>query len=188
MERVMTAANSNNPVGQDVAPFGGPTNWLLDPAATTAAFSSKTMWGLVTVRGRFSQVAGSGEILADGSGRGRLQIGAASLDTKNRKRDEHLRSADFFNATDHPQIIVDIAQATLADSGSAQVTGTLTVAGTTKPLSVTATLSEAGEQAITLAAETDIDRADFGMTWNRAGMVKGKAHVSVVARFVKSPS
>lgn len=182
----MTTANSNNPVGLDAAPLGGPAKWQLDPAATTVAFSNKTMWGLVTVRGTFSQVAGSGEILADGSGRGRLEIGAASVDTKNRKRDEHLRSADFFNAADHPQIIVDIARATLAGSGSAEVTGTLTVAGTTKPLSVTATVIDATDQAITLSAETDIDRADFGMTWNQAGMLKGAAHISVLARFVKS--
>jgi polyisoprenoid-binding protein YceI len=67
-------------------------------------------------------------------------------------------------------------------------TGTLTVAGQTRPLSLTATISETTEQAITLRAEADIDRADFGMGWNRIGMISGPAHVSVVARYVRTPA
>ena len=56
------------------------------------------MWGLVTVRGGFGELAGSAEIVPGGAARGRLEIGAASLNTKNAKRDRHLASADFFNA------------------------------------------------------------------------------------------
>jgi polyisoprenoid-binding protein YceI len=178
----MTTANADNPVQ------AGPSSWVLDPAATTAAFSHKTFWGLATVRGTFREVAGSGAILADGTGRGRLEIAAASLDTKNPQRDNHLRSADFFNAAEHPQIIIDIASATLRDSDSVDVTGTLTAAGKTKPITVAARLSEATGQAVTLTAEADIDRADFGMTWNRGGMLKGPAHVTVVTRFVPAAS
>jgi polyisoprenoid-binding protein YceI len=43
-------------------------------------------------------------------------------------------------------------------------------------------------QAVTLTAEADIDRADFGMTWNRGGMLKAPAHVTIAARFVKAAS
>jgi polyisoprenoid-binding protein YceI len=184
----MTTANRNetSPADRPVAAPGGPSSWVLDPAGTTAEFSNKSMWGLVTVRGTFSQVAGSGETLADGSGRGRLEIGAASLDTKNRKRDDHLRSADFFSAAEHPLIVVDITRANPVNSGSAEASGTLTIAGTVRPLAVTAKVTEATDRAVTLAAEADVDRADFGMTWNRASMLTGKAHVSVVARFVKA--
>ena len=70
------------------------------------------MWGLVTVRGAFGELAGSAEILAGGAARGRLEIGAASLNTKNAKRDKHLASADFFNAADHPSIVADLTSAT----------------------------------------------------------------------------
>ena len=86
------------------------------------------MWGLVTVRGAFGELAGNAEILPGGAARGRLEIGAASLDTKNAKRDRHLASADFFNAADHPLIVADLASATRTGDRVA-VTGTLTVAG-----------------------------------------------------------
>lgn len=173
------------------APTGSPTSWQLDPHGSSVTFTHKHTWGLHTVQGRFTRVTGSGEILADGSGRGRLAIDASSLDTKNSQRDTHLRSKAFFNTDEHPQIIVDITTATrkggagAADAAeAAEATGSLTVAGITRPVTVRAQLVEATGEAVTLTAETDISRADFGMTWNFAGIVRGPAHVRVVARFV----
>jgi polyisoprenoid-binding protein YceI len=144
------------------------------------------MWGLVTVRGAFGELAGSAEILAGGAGRGRLEIGAASLNTKNAKRDKHLASADFFNAADHPSIVADLASATRTGDRVA-VQGTLTVAGVTRPLSFTATLVDVTPAAFTLQAEgVVVDRADFGSTWNQLGMLRGPSTVDVVARFTRS--
>ena len=168
--------------------LAGPASFQLDPGASSVSISHKTIWGLVTVRGQFQQLRGTAEIGADGSAHGRLEIGTASLDTKNRKRDEHLRSADFFNATEHPQIVVDLNQASLRGGASVAAEGTLTVAGKTLPLALTADLAEATDQGLTLRAETQIERADFGLKWNQLGMIKGAAQVSVVARFVKVPA
>jgi polyisoprenoid-binding protein YceI len=170
--------------GQSTA-LSDPASYQLDPAASTATFSHKTFWGLATVRGRFSDFNGTAEILADGSAHGRLEIGTASLDTKNRKRDEHLRSADFFHGAAHPKIIVDVTRAVTSDGTNVQADGTLTVAGRTRPLTLTAQISEATGQAITLTADAEIDRADFGMTWNQLGMLTAPARVHVVARFVR---
>ncbi|HTZ91199.1 MAG TPA: YceI family protein [Streptosporangiaceae bacterium] len=166
--------------------YAGPASFQLDPAASTVSITHKTIWGLVTVRGSFSKLSGSAEILPDGSGRGRIEIDAASIDTKQRKRDEHLRSKDFFNAGEHPQIVVDLPTATRQGEDSVTTTGTLTAAGQSRPLTVTARITQATDQAITLTAEADIDRTDFGMRWNQLGMITGKAHASVVARFVRS--
>ena len=84
----------------------------LDPARSSVSLRSKTMWGLVTpCAARSRELAGSAEILPGGAARGRLEIGAASLDTKNAKRDRHLASADFFNAADHPSIVADLTSA-----------------------------------------------------------------------------
>lgn len=163
-----------------------PASYQLDPGASTVTFSHKTFWGLATVRGGFSDLSGAAEIRADGSAHGRLEIGSASLNTKNRKRDEHLRSADFFHAATHPKITVDVTQAATSDGSSVQASAALTVAGRTRPLTLTARISEATDQAITLTADAEIDRADFGMTWNQLGMLKGPAQVHVAARFVKS--
>jgi polyisoprenoid-binding protein YceI len=163
----------------------GPGTWALDAAHSSAAFRHKTIWGLGTVRGTFSDLAGSAQILTDGSARGRLDIGAASLNTKNAKRDTHLKSADFFNAQAHPRIVVEVRRATRS-GGTVNVSGDLTAAGITKPLDFTATVVEATADAVTLRADVEVDRASFDMTWNQMGMLKGLATVSVVARFTRS--
>jgi polyisoprenoid-binding protein YceI len=170
--------------GPDSA-VAGPGTWSLDAAHSSAAFRHKSMWGLVTVRGTFSDLTGSAEILPDGSARGRLEIGVASLNSKNAKRDKHLKSADFFNGEANPQIIVDVRRATLA-GGTVTASGDLTAGGVTQPLEFTATVVEATADAVTLRAEIEVDRASFGMTWNQMGMLTGLAAVSVVARFARS--
>lgn len=112
--------------------LAGPSTWTLDPANSSVSLRSKSMWGLVTVRGTFGELAGNAEILPGGAARGRLEIGAGSLNTKNAKRDRHLASADFFHAAEHPSIVADLASATRTGDRVA-VQGTLTVAGETPP-------------------------------------------------------
>jgi polyisoprenoid-binding protein YceI len=171
---------------QAATSYPGPASFQLDPAASAVSIAHKTFWGMGTVRGSFTRLSGSAEILPDGSGRGRLEIDAASIDTKNGKRDEHLRSKDFFNAGEHPQIVVELPQAARQGADGVATSGTLTVAGQARQLTLSARVTEATGEAITLAADAEIDRADFGMRWNQLGMIKGKAHVSVIARFVKT--
>ena len=199
----MTTADGQQQVRPDTTALAGPSRWTLDAARSSVTLRHKTMWGLVTVRGAFGDLAGQAEIGADGSARGRLEIGAASLDTRNAKRDKHLRSADFFNADEHPHIVAVLQRADLAGgtdpagrtglagrTGAAgdpvTVTGQLTAAGITRPLSFTATLEEVTESAVTVRAEAEIDRAQFGMTWNQLGMLRGPATISVVARFTRA--
>jgi polyisoprenoid-binding protein YceI len=166
--------------------LAGPSTWTLDPAGSSASLRSKTTWGLATVRGGFGELAGHAEILPGGEAQGRLEIGAASLNTKNARRDRHLASADFFNAAEHPSIVADLASATRTGDRVA-VRGTLTVAGQTRPLSFDATLADATPAAFTLRAEgVVVDRADFGLTWNRMGMLTGPSTVDVVARFTRT--
>jgi polyisoprenoid-binding protein YceI len=184
----MTSPDGNRPAPADstATPYHGPASFKLDPAGSAVSISHKAMWGLARVRGSFSKLSGSAEILADGSARGRFEVDAASINTKNGQRDKHLKSADFFNAAEHPLIVVDLTHAAAQGSDRVATSGTLTVAGRTRPLSLTATITEATEQTITLRAEADIDRADFGMNWNQLGMISGPAHVSVVARYVRT--
>jgi polyisoprenoid-binding protein YceI len=184
----MTTADGQQQVRPDTTALAGPSRWTLDAARSSVTLRHKTMWGLVTVRGAFGDLAGQAEIGADGSARGRLEIGAASLDTGNAKRDKHLRSADFFNADAHPHIVAVLQQADLAGRTGDQVTvtGQLTAAGITRPLTFSATLAEVTEVAVTVRAEAEIDRAQFGMTWNQLGMLRGPATISVLARFTRA--
>jgi polyisoprenoid-binding protein YceI len=162
-----------------------PGSFRLDPAGSSVSISHKTIWGLVTVRGTFSGLSGTAEILADGSGRGRLEIDAASIDTKHGKRDEHLRSADFLSTESYPEIVAEITTAARQGQQSISAAGSLTVAGRTRPLTLTADLAEEGGDAVVLTADSQFDRTDFGMSWNRLGTIKGIARVHVVARFVR---
>jgi polyisoprenoid-binding protein YceI len=160
--------------------------FLLDSAASTVTLRHRTMWGLVAVKGAFTSVTGKGEVHPDGTATGGVSLDAASLDTKNAKRDEHLRSDDFFAAEQFPAILFDVRKATRRGDGTVAVEGRLTVRGITRPQSVTATVTEAGSDAVTLTAEFTVDRAEFGLTWNQMGMVRGLTTVNAALRFKRT--
>lgn len=182
----MTDAASGTPSG---LPGGaGAGHWVLDPAKSSAEISQKHFWGLVTVRGSFLELTGEGDVGADGSVTGTIRIGAASVSTKNARRDKHLRSADFFDADAHPYITFTARDAKLDDAGNLLVSGDLEAGGTSRPLSLTAQVSQASADSATLTASADVDKLDHGMTWSPMGMVKGPATATVTARFTRQPA
>ncbi|HUZ20530.1 MAG TPA: YceI family protein [Acidimicrobiales bacterium] len=157
--------------------------WVLEPGSSSVRFTHKTMWRLLTVKGRFDEVRGSAEVAADGSVSGHLEIDAASLTTKNAKRDAHLRGPDFFDAAAHPRIVFSVVEVSAGTGDEVVVAGTLEVAGQRRPVTLRASVDDATPEAVTLRAETALERADFAMTWNQLGMMSGSATVSVAARF-----
>ena len=144
-------------------------DWTLDPARSEIRLASKSMWGLVPVKGVFGRVSGSGTVSTAGDVNGTITVAAGSIDTKNKKRDEHLRSADFFDAENHPSLTFGVDGVTLSGDG-ASVTGTLTVRDRTRPLSFDAKVSSFDGAEVGLDAEVKVNRADFGLTWNKMGM------------------
>ncbi|WP_031480548.1 YceI family protein [Streptomyces bicolor] len=160
--------------------------WQLDPAATTVTVRHRTMWGLVNVKGTFAAVTGNGEVRPDGSAVGTITLDVASFDTGNAKRDEHLRSADFFDAGNHPEITFSVRSAELRDGDSVHVVGQLTARGISRPKSFTARLVGADAEALTLDAEFTVDREQFGMGWNQLGMMRGHATVAATLRFTRT--
>src|SRR5258707_144385 len=76
--------------------------WRLDPARSSVEFQVPHFWGLITVKGRFERYDGTLDLQSQPAVE--LTINADSLDTGNRKRDQHLRSADFFDAENHPRV------------------------------------------------------------------------------------
>jgi polyisoprenoid-binding protein YceI len=156
--------------------------WVLDPEASTVAISHKTMWGLMTVRGEFKAVTGDGHIDANGDVNGSLAISAASIDTGNKKRDEHLRSPDFFDVESYPAISVTLTSA-VAEPDGLDLQTRLMVKDTTAPLPLLATITDSTPDSLTVQVQTTVDRKDFGLVWNLLSMVKGDATVSVNAVF-----
>ncbi|MFB7933289.1 YceI family protein [Streptomyces sp. NPDC056039] len=160
--------------------------WQLDATASTVGIRHRTMWGLVTVKGRFGALSGTGEVRPDGSAVGTLTFDVASLDTGNAKRDTHLRSADFFDADHHPEITFAARSAELRDGDQVHVVGQLTVRGISRPLSLTARLTDGGATGLTLDTEFSVDREQFGLGWNQLGMIRGLTTVTAALRFVRA--
>lgn len=138
--------------------------WTLDQARSSVALRSKSMWGLVPVKGTFGQVSGAAEIAATGEASGTITVSAASVDTKMTARDKHLRSADFFDTENHPEITFTATEIALAGD-DATITGSLQVRGQARPLSVPAHVTAPGPDTLQLDTQLEIDRSDFGLTW-----------------------
>jgi len=165
------------PSGQAAAPAlqalltGGALagDWVLDPRRSSIRLKSRAMWGLAPVTGVFGEVSGHGTVSAGGEVSGTVTVAAASIDTKNTRRDRHLRSADFFDTGSHPDMT--FAADGVRPSGlGVTVTGALIVRGRTRRLSFDAAASVPGDGELGLDAEVRINRADFGLTWNLMGM------------------
>jgi polyisoprenoid-binding protein YceI len=161
--------------------------WALDPGKSSIRLKNKSMGGLVPVKGVFREVSGNGTVSVDGQVSGTVTIAAASIDTKNTRRDTHLRSADFFDSANHPGST--FAADGIRPSGpGVAVTGALTVRGRTRPLSFDAAASVQGDGEIWLDAEVPINRADFGLTWNLMGLVSMNNTLTIHAVFTRRRS
>lgn len=159
--------------------------WTLDPNGSSASISHSTLWGLVKVKGRFSGLRGEGQVGADGAVTGVVAVDAASIDTKNKKRDDHLRSDDFFKVEANPEIIFE-ARSARPDGPGFLVDGVLTAGGVSRRVEVPVAIVDVRDDAITVEASVEVDRADHGMSFNQMGMIRGRANARVVGRFVRS--
>jgi polyisoprenoid-binding protein YceI len=158
-------------------------SWALDAARSEIGLKSKSIWGLVSVKGVFREVTGTGTVSAAGDATGTITVAAKSIDTKNKKRDEHLRSADFFDVARTPDITFAAEQVTPSAEG-VTVSGALTVRDRTRPVSFAARVS--GDEAqVVLDGETEVNRADFGLTWNQLGMTSMDNTITVHAVFTR---
>jgi polyisoprenoid-binding protein YceI len=155
------------------APTGTRTTWKLDPSHTTIEFVAKHMM-ITTVKGRFAELEGT--IVADEADFENSQVEAtlktASLDTRVDQRDTHLKSADFLDVENHP----DVTFKSTSISGAKEhfkLTGDLTIRGTTRPITLDVTFEGTGKDPwggtrSSFSAKGKIDRRDFGLTWNVA--------------------
>ena len=159
-------------------------DWVLDQRKSSIRLKNKSMWGLVRVNGVFREVSGNGTVSPDGQVSGTVTVAAASIDTKNARRDTHLRSADFFDSGNNPDITFTMDG--IRPSGQAvAVTGALTVRDRTQPLTFDAATSVRGDGEIWLDAEVRLDQADFGLTWNLMGTVSWHNTLTIHAVFTR---
>ena len=158
-------------------------SWTLHPARSEVQLKTRHTWGLRPLKGVFRQVTGNGTVTAAGAVTGTITVAAGSIDTKNKQRDKHLRSADFFDVATHPDFSFAVDGVRPVDGG-VQVTGSLTVRGRTRPLSFDAKVSAAAGE-VRLDAEIPVNRADFGLTYSPLRMASLNNTITVHAVFTR---
>ncbi|GFG50454.1 hypothetical protein CQY20_24235 [Mycolicibacterium agri] len=152
--------------------------WTLAPERSTIAFTAKSLWGLMPVKGRFKEFSGSGEITSAGTISGRLDIKVASLDTKIGKRDNHLRSADFFDVDKYPDITVVVTGAEPTGGDTVELRADLTVKDTTATVPLVATVTALDDGGVQITTRADVNRSDFGVGGTMAGMIRDQTAVT----------
>jgi polyisoprenoid-binding protein YceI len=146
--------------------------WTLDTTHSAAEFAVKHLM-ISTVKGRFNTFTGSGTTNTDGTLKSaELTIDATSISTNVEARDNHLRSADFFDVAKFPTITFKSTK--IEQKGTdVTITGDLTMHGETKPVTLKGELTAAvtdpwGNQRTALAVTAKINRKDWGLQWNQA--------------------
>ena len=160
--------------------------WNVDRTRTTVEFEVKHLWGLHTVRGRFRSFDGA-YIVGPGGTEIELTIDAASIDTGIAARDEHLRSADFFDVDEHPQVRFRSTRVTGLGNGDVHVSGELEAAGTIVPLAFDASVRVIDGE-LEVEATTTVDQRRFGMSEGPLGNVRPPTKLHVKARLVRVES
>jgi polyisoprenoid-binding protein YceI len=148
--------------------------WDIDATHSSATFSVRHLM-VTTVRGEFGKMSGS--VTFDGKNfagvTAKATIDATTINTREPKRDEHLKSPDFFDVATHPTITFTSKRAEAVGPNAFRLVGDLTLRGVTKEvvLDVEATApvkGARGEDRVGATATTTINRQDFGVKWNRS--------------------
>lgn len=157
--------------------------WRIDPDHSVAAFAIRHMM-ITHVHGQFNKISGTIEFDTGNIKNlsAELKIEVSSLFTGISKRDEHLRSEDFFHSDKFPEIIFKSKNSEKTGFSNGKVSGDLSIHGITRQITLDFEYlgpikSPFGETCIGFNASTNLNREDFGMTWNQLmedGIMVGK--------------
>ncbi|MEW6143873.1 MAG: YceI family protein [Thermodesulfobacteriota bacterium] len=157
--------------------------YAIDPDHSQVIFKVKHM-GISTVTGRFDLVEGSYTFDDKDISNSSVEttITTASINTNKQKRDDHLKSPDFLNVEKYPTITFKSKEVKKGDGEDFTIVGDLTINGVTKHVELDAeyggkATDPMGNERTAFTAETEIDRKDYGITWNKTldsgGLVVG---------------
>jgi polyisoprenoid-binding protein YceI len=154
--------------GVELPPVG---TYAIDPAHTQIGFAVRHM-AVSKVRGRFTTFEGTVVVAEDPTQSSvNVTIDATSIDTRDENRDGHLKTNDFFDVENHPTWTFVTTSVVAEGKTSWKVTGDLTIRGTTKPVTLDASLEGVvkdpyGNLRIGFSATGELDRDDFGVSFN----------------------
>ena len=174
-----------------------PTQWQIDPAHSAAHFSVRHLM-ISNVRGEFTKLSGSALINPADPAKSSVEvtIEAASVNTREPQRDDHLRSADFFDVANHPTLTFRSKRIESLGPENFKLTGDLTIRGVTKEIAFevegpTAPVKDPwGNIRAGITASTKINRKDFGVAFNAltetGGLVVGdEVKITVEAELIQ---
>ncbi|HVL32585.1 MAG TPA: YceI family protein [Actinomycetota bacterium] len=157
--------------------------WTIDPIHTTVGFSARHLM-LAKVRGGFKAFQGTIHVEDDAEASWvETTLDAASIDTGNQMRDDHLRSADFLDVATFPTLSFRSSRLERTGDRTFTLTGDLTIRDVTRPVTLDveylgAARDPYGNDRVALTATAEIDRDEFGITYNQVletgGVVVGK--------------
>jgi polyisoprenoid-binding protein YceI len=150
-------------------------HWRLDARRSTVEFRAGHFWGLATVKGHFDEYEGRLDL--NGGPAIELTIDAASVQTGNRKRDEHLRSADFFDAEQHPRVRF-VSDSVALEGDTLKVRGRLSARDQSIPLELDARARRVDGE-LEIEAATSAPHRDLGMTWSPLRMIPPRSQLRV---------
>ncbi len=150
------------------------TKWAVDTAHSSIDFAIRHMM-VSKVKGTFhdfeATIDANPEDLTDATIE--FSVDVNSVDTRNNDRDNHLRSADFFDGENHPKMTFQATKIEKKSPGEYVITGDMTIRGTTKPETFTVTYEGSGKdpwgnEKVGFEAHGAISRSEYGLTWNQA--------------------
>jgi len=149
-----------------------PGTYTIDPSHSEIGFTVRHA-GIAKVRGQFTEFSGEIVVAEDfPQSRVAVEIQSASVDTRDANRDNHLRSADFWDAENKPTWTF-VSTGVEGTGEEFTVSGDLTINGVTKPATLAVEYNGAatdpfGNQRVGFSATTEVSRKEFGLTWNAA--------------------
>ncbi|HWD97157.1 MAG TPA: YceI family protein [Acidimicrobiales bacterium] len=164
----------------DVTDFLGA--WRLDAERTSVSFRTRAAL-IIRATGTMRSTEGNAQVGADARVAGEMVLNPATINTKNERRDRHLRSADFFDTEKFPAISFTLTELRSAPAGQCLLVGNLTVHGRSMPLTALAKLERTGE-SVTLSTEVVVTKDMLGM--RKANLIK--SWVTVIAHFDRALS
>ena len=173
-------------------------SWLIDSAHTEVNFAVRHMM-ISNVRGQFERLSGTVDF-DEANPRHtavEVKIEAASINTRDEKRDAHLKSPDFFAAEQYPYLIFKSKRVDLKDATHARLIGDLTIKDVTKEVALDVEFNGSakspwGTTSAGFSAKTTIKRKDWNLNWNVAletggWLVGDEVHISLELEIVKQP-
>ncbi len=149
-------------------------HYRVDPSHSRIGFVARHAM-VAKVRGSFNKFEGSGYFDAEDPSKSRLEliIEAASIDTRNPDRDAHLRSNDFLDMDNYPEIRFVSTSVERVDASTYRVTGDLTIKGVTKPVTLDveytgSAVDPFGNTRVGLEGSVTVNRKEWGVNWNAA--------------------